>query len=210
MAENFVLYGREGSGSAVCEAVLALSGLPYELIKSAKNEDGSASFELLALNPLGQVPTLVMPDQSIMTESAAIVLYLAEIGGVLAPKAGDALRAQYLRWMVYLSANNYMTDLRFYYSDRFSIDATHGDGIKAAAAKRKEFEWDVVAAFLGGKPFLLGDTMSAVDIYAAMLICWIEDREPFFARHPNVAALYQNVMSEPKIREIWVRHGFEV
>lgn len=210
MAENFVLYGREGSGSAVCEAVLALTGLPHELVECGKNEDGTAPFELLALNPLGQVPTLVMQDQSIMTESAAISIYLADLGGTLAPKVGDAARAQYLRWMVYLSANNYMTDLRFYYSDRFSIDATHGDGIKAAAAKRKEFEWDVVAAFLGSKPFMLGETMSTVDIYAAMLICWIEDQNAFFARHPNVAVLYNNVMKKPKIREIWVRHGFGV
>ena len=209
MAENFVLYGREGSGSAVCEAILALTGLPHELVECGKNEDGTAPFELLALNPLGQVPTLIMPDQTIMTESAAICLYLADLSGSLAPKPGDANRAQYLRWMVYLSANNYMTDLRFYYSDRFSIDATHGDGIKAAAAKRKEFEWEVVAAFLGEKPYMLGNTMSAVDIYAAMLICWIEDQDAFFARHPNVALLYKNVMSEPKIKEIWVRHGFE-
>ncbi len=210
MAKSFVLYGREGSGSAVCEAVLALAGLPYKLVECPKNEDGTTPFELLALNPLGQVPTLVMPDQSIMTESAAICIYLADLGGDLAPKQGDAMRAQYLRWMVYLSANNYMTDLRFYYSDRFSINETHADGIKAAAAKRKEFEWDVIAAFLGDKQYLLGSTLTVVDIYAAMLICWIEDIDAFFARHPNVAALYKNVMREPKIRDIWVRHGFEV
>lgn len=210
MADNFVLYGREGSGSAVCEAVLALTSLPHQLVECPKNEDGTTPYELLALNPLGQVPTMVMPDQSIMTESAAICIYLADLGGTLAPKPDDALRAQYLRWMVYLSANNYMTDLRFYYADRFSVDETHADGIKTAAAKRKEFEWDVIAAFLGSKPFLLGDTLSAADIYAAMLICWIEDRDAFFARHANVAALYTNVMSEPKIKEIWLRHGFEV
>lgn len=210
MAENFVLYGREGSGSAVCEAVLALTGLPHELVESVKNEDGTAPFELLALNPLGQVPTLVMPNQSIMTESAAICIYLADLGSTLAPKPGDALRAQYLRWMVYLSSNNYMTDLRFYYADRFSIDETHADGIRTAAAKRKEFEWDVIAAFIGEKPFMLGAEMSVVDIYAAMLICWIENREEFFARHPNVVVLYKNVMNNPKINEIWLRHGFEV
>ncbi len=33
---------------------------------------------LAPLNPLGQVPTLVMPDGAVMTESAAIVLHLAE------------------------------------------------------------------------------------------------------------------------------------
>ena len=210
MAENFVLYGREGSGSAVCEAVLALTGLPHQLVECGKTDEGNAPFELLALNPLGQVPTLVLPDQSIMTESAAICIYLSDISGKLAPKPGDESRAQYLRWMVYLSANNYMTDLRFYYSDRFSIDETHAEGIKAAAAKRKEFEWDVIAAFLGQKPYMLGDTLTTVDIYAAMLICWIDERDAFFARHANVAALYTNVMSEPKIKEIWLRHGFEV
>ena len=210
MAETFVLYGREGSGSAVCEAILALTGLPHELVECGKNDDGTAPFELLALNPLGQVPTLVMPDQSIMTESAAISIYLADLAGTLAPKPDNALRAQYLRWMVYMSANNYMTDLRFYYSDRFSIDETHAEGIKAAAAKRKEFEWDVIAAFLGQKPYMLGKTLTAVDIYAAMLICWIDERDAFFARHPNVAALYNNVMSEPKIKDIWLRHGFDV
>ncbi len=37
-----------------------------------------------SLNPLGQVPTLVLPDGRVMTESAAIILHLAD----QAPQAG--------------------------------------------------------------------------------------------------------------------------
>ena len=68
MTGVYKLYGRPGSGSGVCEAVLALSGLPHEIIDLDRWGNAAPPAELLAVNALGQIPALVMPDGRTMTE----------------------------------------------------------------------------------------------------------------------------------------------
>jgi len=205
----YTLYGRPGSGSGAPEAILALSGEPYRIVDVAKQADGEAPEELRRLNPLGQVPTLITPDGGVMTESAAICLYLADLFPSLdlAPAVADRNRAAYLRWMVYLAANVYMTDLRFFYPHRYTADGNGAAGVKSSATDRKAFEWSVFAEALGQSDFILGQRLSAADIYAAMLVSWIEDMDGFFARNPNVAAHYRRVAAVPAIAKVWARHG---
>lgn len=201
----FRLFGREGSGSSVCEAMLELTGLPYELTEFETWKD-HAPPELLQVNPLGQIPALILPDGSIMTESAAILLYLADIApqAKLAPPTLDPNRSRYLRWMVYLSANSYMTALRVYYPERYAADA---QSVKVAAIKRCGLEWQAFSEALGSSPFILGQNMCAIDLYAAMLISWDFDIEALFKRHPNLKALHKGVTSQPSLTRIWARHG---
>jgi len=62
-------------------------GLPYDLrpVNVRKGEQRAQAF--LALNPNGKVPVLV-EDGFVLTESAAILVYLAEKTGKLLPKDG--------------------------------------------------------------------------------------------------------------------------
>jgi Glutathione S-transferase, N-terminal domain len=71
---------------------------------------------LRSLNPVSQVPTLVLPDSQVMTESAAIALHLADLSGRdgLVPGPATSERAVFLRWLVFLVANIYPT---FTYAD---------------------------------------------------------------------------------------------
>ena len=208
MTGGFKLYGRPGSGSGACEAILALSGLPHEIIDLGRWEQGGAPAELLAVNPLGQIPALVMPDGGVMTESAAITLYLADLvpDAGLAPPPTDPRRAKYLRWMVFLAANSYMTALRFYYPERYSTRSDVSAGVKAAATARSAFEWSVFASALGESSFILGSQMCAADIYAAMLASWDVDPGALFKRHPGIERLCVEVARHPKIKPVWLRH----
>lgn len=212
MTGGFKLYGRPGSGSGACEAILALSVLPHEIIDLERWPPGGAPADFLAISPLGQVPALVLPDGTVMTESAAICLYLADIapGAGLAPRTDDRLRPAYLRWMVYLAANNYMTALRFYYPERHTTNTDGGAAVKAAALQRSAFEWSVFADALGSGPFLLGETMCAADIYTAMLMSWDLDLQTLFKAHPALERLYAAVASHPKIAPVWRRHNMPV
>src|SRR3954465_2775167 len=111
-AMNYKLFGRAGWGSALVEAQLAWSGLPFafEPVGDLFKEP-DARTKLETVNPLAQVPTLVMPDGTVMSESAAIHLLLADITGhaSLVPRAGAPERAAFLRWLVFLVANIYPT-----------------------------------------------------------------------------------------------------
>ncbi len=108
----YKLFARAGWGSALVEAQLAWYGLPFtieevgDLFQSAEARE-----RLAAVNPVAQVPTLVLPDGRIMTESAAITLYLADVAGKadLVPAASETTRPSFLRWLVFLVANVYPT-----------------------------------------------------------------------------------------------------
>jgi len=69
------LYGAEGSGSIAVEAALTLLQLPYTLIEGATWAHESARERIAPVNAMRQVPTLILPDGEMMTESAAILIY---------------------------------------------------------------------------------------------------------------------------------------
>src|SRR5713101_995503 len=97
---TYKLYGRAGWGSTIVEAQLVWYGLPFTFEPVGdlfKEPDARAKLE--KVNPLAQVPTLVMPDGGVMSESAAITLLLADLTAkdTLVPSAGAPERAKFLR-----------------------------------------------------------------------------------------------------------------
>ena len=207
----YELYGRQGSGSMVVEAVLEETAAPYELINVDRDAAGNPPHGYLQVNPLGQVPAFRLPDGSVMTESAAIAIYLSDKHSAarLSPPLSSALRSPFLRWMIYLATNIYMSDLRIYYSVRYTRKPGEAAGVKAAAVEAMAREWEIYADALGANSYTLGDTYSAVDIYAAMLATWNIDVPAFFRRHPNVKALYDRVVARPAVARVWKRHKVE-
>ncbi len=60
------LYGARGCGSAITEAMLAIAGQPYEFVDVGGFEQpGPARDALARINPLVQVPALVLEDGTI-------------------------------------------------------------------------------------------------------------------------------------------------
>ena len=205
------LYGRPGTGSVVVEAILETAGAPYQVEIVERSQDGRAPDKLSRVNPLGQVPVLVLPDGEIMTESAAISLYLADKfpKADLAPPPSSSERAAHLRWVVYLATNIYMTGLAAYYPDRYTSDQNGGKCVKSAALARMDKEWEVYAAALGDKPYILGDKMNVADIYAAMQATWNFDVPAFFKKHPNLRQMYDRVTAHPAIAKVWGHNEME-
>jgi glutathione S-transferase/GST-like protein len=205
----YKLYAGAGTGSAAIEAVLEEAGAAYELETIVRDAEGRPPASFMDINPLGQVPVLRLDDGSIMTESAAMIIHLADQfpHARLAPPVSSPQRPHYLRWIVFLATNIYTSDLRMYYSDRYTADATGGAGVRQAAKTAMAREWSVFAAALDTKPYVLGEVYSAADIYAALLATWNEDVPQFFKLHPNVKALCDRVAARPAIAKVWERNG---
>ena len=131
----YKLYWAKGSGAMAPQALFEEIGVEYEkiVIDFEKNEHKSDAF--LSVNPMGQIPALVLPDGTLMTETAAMLVQIVDRHpeAKLAPPASSGERARFLRWLFFLASNIYPTILRVYYSDRFSTDPSAADGIKAAA-----------------------------------------------------------------------------
>ena len=93
-----LLYAAKGCGSALAEIALDWAGVRYDTEWMTFEQVGARSHDaLLAANPLHQVPTLVLDEGTVLTESAAIVLWLDEQypqAGLLPPRG-----VQPMRWL---------------------------------------------------------------------------------------------------------------
>jgi glutathione S-transferase len=203
------LYARPGWGSAAVEAMLALCEAPHEVVDVPRDGDGKLAAWYHEINPLAEVPTLILPDHSVMTESSAMLILLGEAfpGAGLAPAAGAPLRARFLRWMAFLATSVYGSDLRYYYAPRFSSDPAAAPGIKAKAAEQMARQLAVAAQALGEGPFMLGERMSALDLYLAMLTSWAPDVPVLYASHANLERLCARVAADPVVARVWERNG---
>ena len=195
------LYRNAGAGSMAPEAMLEEAGADYEKIEVDLVEK---SPEFLAVNPLGQVPTLVLEDGTLLTESGAMVLYLADRypEARLAPPIGDPARAPFCRWLFFLSTNIYNSTLRYMYGDTYSTDADGAEGIQAMATRDLDGYFDVIEAALDPGPYLLGTRYSGADAYLWMLTGWQEDRDALFARCPRLEMLCERVGERPAIARV--------
>ena len=162
------------------------------------------------INPKAEVPTLVLPDGSMMTESAAMMIHIC--GSVSRRRAWRPLparrsRAAFLRWHG-LSRRRALHAATSACSIRSAIttDAAGAEGIKARAAETMTQEFAIYAEALGEGTFMLGSRMSALDIYAAMLCSWAPDVGELFATHPNLKRMYDAVLANEAVQKVWARN----
>jgi GST-like protein len=202
------LYGEPGWGSAIVEAQLEWYGLPYEF-ESVGNifKSADARQQLAEVNPIAQVPTLLMDDGTVMTESAAITLHLAESSGEdsLVPRPGSEERAAFLRWLVFIVANIYPT---FTYADdpaRFVSTKDEQDPFRKTVDEHAMRMYGVMEAS-AGQPWFLGDRFSAIDIYLCTLTRWRPGREWFAGHTPKLSASATATDTVEKLQSVWRRN----
>jgi GST-like protein len=205
----YTLYGSSGSGSAIAEAALERCGLPYRLVRASQWEPDSAIDELRRINPLGQIPTLVLPDGGVMTESAAILIHL----GLQHPDSGllprePSARAQTLRGLVFIAANCYsgitMTD----YPERFTTakdEAAH-EAIRAATRRVLHGHWETFADSFAATPFLGGEAPGALDTMAVVVSRWSGTRAHLAKHRPEFTALLGRIEAHPLLQPVLARH----
>ena len=207
MTQGYVLYGVPGWGSVLAEAMLAWCDAPFRLENvEGFDRDGPARDRLLAVNPLAQVPTLVLPDGAVMTESAAIALLLAERcpQAGLAPAPDAPERAAFLRWLVWLVANVYPTFTYGDYPDRWAASAP--DELAASTLDHRKRLWRQLEAAVEPGPWVLGERFSALDIYVGAMVHWRPRQEWFGANCPKLAAVADQVDALPKLAPVWRRN----
>ncbi len=206
-----ILYGERGWGSAIVEAQLVFYGLDYEFRAVGDLFDDPAAGDALeAINPLRQIPTLILDDGAVLTDSAAITLLLAEQAerrgaASLAPAADAADRARFLRWLIFIVANIYPT---YTYADdpgRFVTDAVAQGPFADAVNARAKVLYGVLDAEAGA-PFFLGERLSALDVFIATLTHWRPRRPWFNANAPRLAAIAERTLSDERFGSVWAEN----
>jgi GST-like protein len=203
-----VLYARDGWGSMLVEAQLDWYGLEYkrEQVGDLLGSE-QARAALAAINPIAQVPTLVLPGGEVLTESVAITLYLADMTRRtdFVPAPDEPTRAAFLRWLVFLATNVYPT---FTYADlpsRFVAVEAAQEPFRAAVDDYARRLWKIVEA-AAGSPWYLGSRFSAIDIYIAVMTRWRPGRDWFKKNTERLHAIAHALDSEARLGGAWRRN----
>jgi GST-like protein len=205
----YTLYGIEGSGSASVEAALELAGARWNLVRTASWEPGPAFDRLLALNPTGLVPTLVLPDGSVLSESAAILIHLADThpGSRLLPAAPSA-RAQSIRGLAFITAHCYAAIGILDYPERWCADCDKAtaERIRKGTRARLHRSWEIFADTFPATPWLGGAELGALDLFTAVVSKWAGTRAHLAQARPDFHATLHAIETHPRVAAIFDRH----
>ena len=172
------------SAALIVRLVLDELGVPYRLHLINRDAGELDSPAYRAMNPLGQIPAFETPDGP-MFETAAILLYLTERHPGMAPAAGSAARAAFLKWLFFTSSNIHPVMLQLYYPER-----TAGpENSAAVAAHARARLTELLQVLETAKPeVVFAAQPNALGYYLAVLMRWIArdiPSQPF----PNLHAL---------------------
>jgi GST-like protein len=205
MTRSYTIYGAPGSGSVPVEAALTLIGAPYDVVGDDVVRPVACNPAANAINPLHQVPVLALPTGEVMTESAAILVHLADRHSEarLAPEVTDWRRPAFLRWMTYVSTAIY--SLAWIRADplRLISDPAQASVIQDRIAERRAECWRHMDAQIEPGNFLLGDDLTVLDLYVATVSRWSPRRSRFYREAPRMAEIVRRVDADPRLAGFW-------
>ncbi len=202
------LYGEPGWGSVLTEAQLVWYGIDYDFERVGDLfKSPAAQQKISEINPIGQIPALVMADGTVMTESAAITLYLAELTGneTLVPAAGSVGRAEFLRWLIFIVTNVYPT---YTYGDVPSRFVAGREGQESFQKSVNEYavKMYLVLENHAQQQWFLGERFSALDIYLCTMTRWRPGRAWFAKNAPRLFSIATATEALDSLQATWQRN----
>lgn len=199
---SYKVYNRLGSGGFAVEAALTFAEVPHEMVFLDSKPSTPLPDSYRQINPWGQVPALITPDGTLVTETGAILIWLAGRHPTLGPDPWTDDHAIFVRWIVFMSTSLYEGVLRQTYPDRYTASPDGTQDVTNAAATRNHEAFLLLEDHLAGRETIVGDGISAADIYLAMLTAWHRNKDDL----PNVSTLAKRVADHTAIAPIWQRN----
>ncbi|HVI04757.1 MAG TPA: glutathione S-transferase family protein [Sphingomicrobium sp.] len=183
---DLIFYTNPQSRGRIIRWMLEEVGQPYET--EIIPYDQLKSERYLAVNPMGKVPA-IKHREHVITESAAICAYLADVfpGSMLGPRADE--KADYYRWFFYAAG-----PLEAALSNR-------AVGWEVPADKERMFGYGntdravaVLDELLSKRDYVCGDRFTAADVYVGSQIMFplqfgmLPERESFLRYRDRLQA----------------------
>src|SRR5262249_3136538 len=152
-----------------------------------------------------QLPAVILPNGEVMTESAAILIHLADShpAARLSPPIDDPRRPAFLRWMTFVSAQIY--GLVWVRDDprRLAADEAHKAVILERTADGRAHWWRTMDAQINPGRYLLGDDLSVLDLYVTVISRWAPGRVRFHQEAPKMSEVVRRVDQDQRLASFW-------
>ncbi len=195
MTKPYVLHYAPDNASMIIRLALDELDIAFDTCLVDRAVAAQRSKGYRALNPAGRIPTLETPDGPI-SETGAILLWLADRHGGLLPDPRDPMRAAALNWLFFLANTLHADAAILFYINRYGVETDHA---AMRDAVRARLTAHVALIETEARPRLTGwlgaRQPSALDLYLAPLLRWlqlypVEDRGWFdLAAYPGLHAM---------------------
>lgn len=160
--------------------------------KKVADDDG----DFRGISSKGAVPVLVLDNGDRLTESAAVLQYIADLNPErgLAPPPGDPDRYRLQEWLSFIGAEIHKAFLfpTFWYKD---------DGSLAKPRARITQTLSVPSAHLADREFLVGDRFTVADAHLTWALLLLRPAGVDIARWPSLSAYLERMQWRPAVRE---------
>ncbi|WGW02272.1 glutathione S-transferase family protein [Tropicibacter oceani] len=194
---TLVLHYAPDNASLIVRIVLEELGLAYStrLVDRSQRAQDSAAYR--SINPAGLIPALETP-QGVIFETGAIVLWLADRHGRMAPAPDAPERGDFLKWLFFVS-NTVHAGLRMtFYPEKYAgAEPSAQSALRATlrARLRGDFHLLDTALVQSGDDYFGGDAPNVLDIYLAALMRWS-------ALYPQGQTGWFDIQSHPALWEM--------
>jgi len=202
-----------GNASLIPHLLLEELGVPFELVLVDRASRAHKSPAYLELNPNGLIPVLVETTPAgelVLYETAAICLHLLDThsGAGLAPAPGTTARAHFYKWLAWLTNTLQAALIIYFYPERWADEPAAIAQVKAHAEVKIGAMLDLLDAELAVRgPWLLGDSFSAIDLYALVLCRWTRGFTRPARSLPQLGPYLQRLLARPTVQRAMAREG---
>jgi glutathione S-transferase len=198
LTPKYTLYDYLPSGNGYKVRLTAkYLDIPYRLVEMYITQGATRTTEFLAKNPNGRIPLLEVPGRGFLSESHAIISFLAE-GSELMP-ADPWVRANIWQWLCFEQYNlepNVAT-IRFWLKILHKTAAQLGDRLTEKYSKGYE-ALGVLERGLQGREYLVADRFTLADIALYAYTHVAPEGGVSLDAYPNICAWIARVAAQPR------------
>ncbi|KUP92808.1 glutathione S-transferase family protein [Tritonibacter horizontis] len=194
------LYYAPNTISVAVAIALEEAQLDYQAVKVnfAEKEQTSAAYR--QINPKARVPVLVV-DGGILTETGALLDYVADLAPEAALRPTDPILAARMREVMYYLAST--MHVNHAHKMRGTRWASNPASLKDMARKVPETmaaSCDYIETFGLKGPFVLGQTLSLADCYLYVICTWLEGDGVKHQRFPKITAFMAEMEARKSVQ----------
>lgn len=203
------LYFSPGAVSMATHIALEEAGLAYSLEPISIKEGEQLTERYRRVHPLGRLPALEIEPGVVLTETPALLAYVAALAPArqLLPESGLS-RARADEWMSLLASAVHVTFISFFRPDRYTSDDAARAALKLDGKQRFFDLLRHVESRLPERGFTLGERYSLVDAYLSVFFLWARRFELPVHELPRYGRLFSTVLPRPAVRRALEQEGF--
>ena len=179
------------------------AGARYETVRLNFANADQTKPEYLAVNPKGRVPALVT-DRGIITETPAILLYIAQTHpqAKLAPLDDHYALAKMQAFNSYLCSTVHVAHAHGRRGKRWADEASSHEDMLRKVPQTMTACYELIEHEMLAGPWVMGAEFSVADAYLHTISGWLQGDKVDIARFPKVHDHFQRMAARPAVQRV--------